>query len=289
MPAVPDRSAAGEAGGAPVKIICWNIGRRHAAWRCLLEMDADLALLQEAGEPPPDVAERVEADPGPWRTPGSDGNRPWRAAVAQLSDRVEVEWIESKSLTDAEWKELGVSRPGSLAAAHVKPQHGEPFIVVSLYALWESPHSSTDSSWGFVDASAHRLISDLSRFIGAQRGHRVIAAGDLNTARDNPAWGPYWAARDRTVFDRMEALGLPCVGPEAPHGRQADPWPDALPRDSKNVPTYHHNKQTPAEATIQGDFVFASWGMMDSVQVRALNDPEQWGPSDHCRVEIEVS
>ena len=29
--------------------------------------------------------------------------------------------------------------------------------------------------------------------------------------------------------------------------------------------------------------------MADSVSVRALNEPEQWGPSDHCRLEIEVS
>ncbi len=25
------------------------------------------------------------------------------------------------------------------------------------------------------------------------------------------------------------------------------------------------------------------------VQVRALNGPEEWGPSDHCRVEIVVA
>ncbi len=62
-----------------------------------------------------------------------------------------------------------------------------------------------------------------------------------------------------------------------------------MPLESKNVPTFHHNKQTPATATRQLDFVFASQGMSDSVRVRALNDPEQWGPSDHCRVEIEVS
>ena len=207
----------------------------------------------------------------------------------KLSDRVEVDWIEARSLVEAGWDGLAASRPGSLAAARVKPRNGEPFVVVSLYALWEGPHSSTDSSWEFVDASAHRLISDLSRFIGVQRGHRVLAAGDINTGRGSMAYGPYWAARDQTVFDRMEALGLPCVSPEAPHGRQAEPWPDGLPRESKNVPTYYHARQTPAEATIQGDFVFASRGMSSSVRVRALNDPEQWGPSDHCRVEIEVS
>ena len=91
------------------------------------------------------------------------------------------------------------------------------------------------------------------------------------------------------MFDRLEALGLTFVGPQAPRGRQAEPWPDELPPESKNVPTFHHSGQTPATATRQLDFVFASQGMTDSVAVRALNEPEEWGPSDHCRVEIEVS
>ena len=272
-----------------MKILSWNIAHRHEPWRWLLDTDADLALLQEAGEPPSDVAERICADSAPWRTPGAEGGRPWRAAVVKLSDRVEVDWIDAQSLVKAGWDGLAASRPGSLSAARVTPAEGEPFVAVSLYALWEGPHASTGSRWIFADASAHRLISDLSRFIGTQREHRIVAAGDLNIARDYPAWGPYWAAREATVFARMEALGLTCVGPQAPHGRQAEPWPDGLPRESKNVPTFHHNRQTPARATIQGDFVFASRWMSSSVRVRALNDPEQWGPSDHCRVEIEVS
>ena len=44
-------------------IISWNMQRKHDSWRCLLDMDIDLALLQEAGKPPPDVAERIQADP----------------------------------------------------------------------------------------------------------------------------------------------------------------------------------------------------------------------------------
>jgi hypothetical protein len=34
--------------------------------------------------------------------------------------------------------------------------------------------------------------------------------------------------------------------------------------------------------------VFASVGLAEHVRVRALNEPDHWGPSDHCRVEIEV-
>ena len=36
------------------------------------------------------------------------------------------------------------------------------------------------------------------------------------------------------------------------------------------------------------NYVFASRGLADSLTVRALNRPEEWGPSDHCRIEIEL-
>ena len=134
------------------------------------------------------------------------------------------------------------------------PRQGDPFVAVSLYAVWEGPHSSTGNQYIFADASAHRLISDLSRFIGSDRKRGILAAGDLNILHGHGEHGSgYWAARYQTVFDRMEALGLTFAGPQAPDGRQADPWPAELPLESKNVPTFHHNRQTPARATIQGD------------------------------------
>jgi len=38
----------------------------------------------------------------------------------------------------------------------------------------------------------------------------------------------------------------------------------------------------------QLDFVFASKALAEDVSVKALNYPEEWGPSDHCRVVIET-
>ena len=74
----------------------------------------------------------------------------------------------------------------------------------------------------------------------------------------------------------------------APHGRQADPWPGWLPRESKNVPTFRRIWTSPADAEAKLDYVFASKGMVDAVRVSALNYPDEWGPSDHCRVVIKV-
>ena len=201
-----------------------------------------------------------------------------------------MKWIDAKPIAHARDGELAVSRLGTIAAAHVMLPGHEPFVCVSMYSLWERPHESADSSWSYADAAAHRVVSDLSQFIGRESGHRVIAAGDLNVLHGHGEHGStYWSRRYETVFARMRALGLRLVGPQAPNGRQADPWPDELPRNSLNVPTYHTNRQTPSTATRQLDFVFASSGLGDSLTVRALNAPQQWGPSDHCQLEIELT
>ena len=48
----------------PTTVVSWNIAKSHEPWRQLLQMGADIALLQEAGPVPPDVA--GEVDTAPW-------------------------------------------------------------------------------------------------------------------------------------------------------------------------------------------------------------------------------
>jgi exonuclease III len=140
------------------------------------------------------------------------------------------------------------------------------------------------------DASVHRLISDLSIFATKKSRQSLLVAGDLNVLYGHGEGGDaYWATRYETVFARMAALGLKFVGPQAPRGRRADPWPDELPRMSNNVPTYYAKHQTPATCTRQLDFVFASARLAERINVTALNEPDEWGPSDHCRVAIQVT
>ena len=269
-----------------LKIICWNIARCHAAWRCLPDSGVDLALLQEAGAPPEDVADRIDVDPEPFRD-GED-RAISRTAVARLSDRATIEWLNPTPIAEAQAGDFVVSQPGCISAAIVTAPDMEPITVVSICAAYDKPHRSTSRmSWDITDASVHRVLSDLSLLVGKQRGHRIIAAGDL-TVLYGYGENDYWKRRYDTVFDRMEAIGLLLVGPQYPGGRQAEPWPTELPPGSLNVPTYYHSRQTPATATRQLDFVFASESLVDAITVRALNSPEAWGPSDHCRVLIEV-
>ena len=279
-----------------MKIISWNMAHRHDSWRSLLEMDIDLALLQEAGKPPPDVVERIETDPAievdaaPWETMIVSGRARFRTAIVKLSNRIEVDWIETKSIDAAQSGDLAVSSPGTFAATSVIPPSGRPLVFVSMYAQWVKTHVRAGyRPFEFADGSAHHVVSDLSALIAKEEGHRVVAAGDLNILRGYGEHGDdYWAARYKSVFDRMEIMGLPCVGPDYPNSRQADPWPDELPPGSRNVPTFHHSRQSPQMATRQLDYVFASTTLLDTLTVRALNGPEEWGPSDHCRIGIEL-
>lgn len=70
-----------------VKLISWNIAHREDAWRQLSDSDADIALLQEAAEPPTDIAGKFDINPAPWCTAGAGLNRPWRTAIVRLSTR----------------------------------------------------------------------------------------------------------------------------------------------------------------------------------------------------------
>ena len=202
-----------------VKLIAWNIARRDDAWRLLADSDADIALLQEAGEPPADVAAKIKVDDAPWQT---GPHRMWRTAVVKLSDRAEVKWFDAKPLADACGSELGVSLPGTLAAAIIKTSSRKSFIAVSAYGAWEKPHCITEEDFIYADASVHRLISDLSVFIGKKSRRDMLIAGDFNILHGHGEHGDtYWAGRYETVFSRMESLGFKFVGPQAPHGRQA--------------------------------------------------------------------
>lgn len=135
-----------------VRMVCWNVAKRHESWRALRAMEQiDVALLQETRPPPDDVDfSRDDIDPEEWPR----GNR-GRTAVVRLNRRVEVEFFEKDSYAKSDHL--------CIAAARVIPPHREPF-----------------------------------------------------------------------------------------------------------------------------DYVFASRSMVGSVRVRALNEPDEWGPSDHCRLLIEV-
>ena len=221
-------------------VVSWNIGLRDAPMRTLRGSGYDVALLQET-RLPEDTWEREHYDRG--------------TAVLGLSARVKL--LKLRSIPQGRRPgrdEVAVSAPGTIAAAHIIPETGEPFIAVSLYARWERPHPLTPSSWGvgYSDAMAHRAISDLSAFIGHEdpTKHRLLVAGDFNLIHGATDTNPLaLPERDRSVFERLDALGLKFMGPQHPNGRSADPTPQGLAPNTRNVPTYYTSHQKPRDSS----------------------------------------
>lgn len=214
-------------------------------------------------------------------------------AVVRLSKKVEIDWfVQVSPISETRCDQFAVSGIGTVAAARVRPPDTAPFLVVSMYARWKRPHPCVKSKFkiGYADGSAHRIISDLFAFIGAvdASSHRILAAGDLNTiygAED----GSGFKVRDDTIWDRMDAFGLEFLGPQAPNGRQAEPRPDFMPAETRNVVTFGTKApKEPEKADRQLDYVFASRGFHENIRTRALNSVDCWGASDHCRLLIEV-
>lgn len=280
--------------GGTIKVVSWNIAKRDDPWCELAAMaergEADVALLQEAGSPPGDLRRRMRyEDDVFWDRSFFDR---W-PLVVQLSDRVELEWFRQvPPWSELDEQEIGASGIGTMACARVslpdKPE--EAFIAVSMYARWMRAHPSAGKRPGIhADLSAHRILSDLSTFIDHANPsrHRILAAGDLNLCYTTTEITSFFR-RERTVWDRFEALGLEFLGPQLPNGRPSPSPQPGVPDDTRNVPTYHTQRQAPAQANRQLDYAFASRGFHDRVSVRALNEIDEWGPSDHCRLLIEI-
>ena len=252
--------------------------------------EADVAMLQEAGSPPEGVSGRVEYDDHDIQHRSQYDRWP---LIVRLSDRVKVEWLrQDEPKFNLDKRSIGISGIGTIAGAKISPrdQPQNAFLAFSMYARWMRVHPTTGASWIYSDSSAHRILSDISTFIdhASPEKQKILAAGDMNMffgAIGNEKSVP---EREQTVWNRFSALGLEFLGPQLPHGRPAATKQPDIPTTTRNVPTFHTTKQSPAEANRQLDYAFASRGFHRSINVRALNKVEEWGPSDHCRLMIEV-
>lgn len=263
-----------------VRVVVWNINRSEQALEELLSMDADVALLQEVHvggwERLARVGNGVEVSPHepwlPWERTAYDR---W-PLVVKLSDRVRVDWFRNRG--PAHWpsaNQLPVSGIGTIAVASVAPVEAhDTFIAASMYARLRQPHPTVgDREWIHSDGSMHRIISELSVFISPRDGatHRILTAGDLNMrllGRSRPD------GRVESILARLEALGLEYIGPQTAEGEP--------------VPTFYKRSEEASTASRPLDHAFASRGFHEGMVVGAMNGADEWGPSDHCRITIDI-
>ena len=156
-----------------LRIWSWNVNGRHL-WDRLAVSEVDVALLQEA--PVPSGLWEGKVVPHPATGWGTAGGSKWRrTAVVAVSEKTSLVPRPLTSLEEGAPGALLVSRRGTLAAADVVVD-GERITLVSMYAVWEGHRPGPI----YADASAHRLLSDLSGIVNDARSHRIVAAGDLN-------------------------------------------------------------------------------------------------------------
>ena len=260
-----------------IKVVSWNINKQNAPWAVLEKMgeegEAHVALLQETGNPPTTKEWPLQEEEKLfWDANLCDR----RCRVVALSDCVEVEHFRQVPPgIGVGPDEVGVSGIGTIAVARVIPKRvpADAFIAVSMYAQWNKLNPEAGKKWNISDASAHR----------------ILAAGDLNMFYGATGTSLSMPERERTVWKRFKRLGMEFLGPQLPNGRPASlPQPD-VPAITCNVPTYQTSHQSKEEANRQLDYAFAFKGFHERVKVRALNKVREWGPSDHCRLLIEVS
>ena len=265
-------------------------------------MGADIAFLQEAGQPPsgldPSIKLGCQARWEPWKK----RHYGWFihvAAVARLSDRVELDWFKRVLPSkEPEYDEIPVSGMGTVAAARVRERDSdrEPFFAVSMSTEWLTPHPSTGSKWG----SAIRTPRPIGSFRTCPRSsgtktHRLTASWRRATSTSSTArWTPT-RTRSRPGTARSSSGCVRWASNSWGRGTRRD---GALnqrrrvccrtPRMSRLFIPVHTGEPPAKSAWNQLDYVFASKGFHESVIVRAMNGVDEWGPSDHCRLLIEI-
>ena len=123
-----------------IRLVSWNIGKRTDPLALPGEDggargQADVALLQEAGNPPDSLEYSLRYEDGAFRDRSCYDRWP---LIVQLSNRVEVEWFRQvPPWSDVGASEFGVSDIATIAAARVTPRSRPQgaFIAVSMYAV----------------------------------------------------------------------------------------------------------------------------------------------------------
>ena len=182
--------------------------------------------------------------------PGPWIHRGWKGAkaVVGLSERFTIERVPVADIIDSAGPHPAIDSPARLAVAIVNLWSGERLGLVSVEAAKAS--GSAERVPAMIGEIQDHCGADLSWIVGA----------DLTT----------WWDSDCPVFDDMRRRGMPLMGPYSP--------------------TFYSKLllQRPADARLQLDYVFASRAIADRLRIRALNQPAEWGPSDHCRIVIDL-
>lgn len=275
-----------------MRVVSWNLNRatwnsrrrcatgdEHArrAWTEIAELGADVALVQEAPPPPPDLERPATGtipagvEPEDWRSlPGP--RRWWSTAIASWD-------LPVAPIEDEARHPLAVTHKGAYAAGFV-PWRGGRLIVVSVYALWDYDWIHKDGGKPvYSETSLHRTLSDLTPILDVHRnGLSVVIGGDLNASTQfgEPARSAY-----RVVHDRLSSLGLQNISV-----RPADDVLDGCPCVDDPC---RHIRSLEGTRPFQDDYIYASADVAATARLMPVERTEGMEfVSDHFPVVIET-
>ena len=136
----------------------------------------------------------------PYARPGAGLNRPWKAAVVKLSDRVQVEWIEGESMTEGEWDGFCISRPGGLhdwiSGIFARPcmgYGGKPMTIQRDVALYFARQLRAARAQVQADAEGYVAVAiaieQLGAALGAKDGMAKAERCIINALSLSSDWG----------------------------------------------------------------------------------------------------
>ncbi|MCY3558126.1 MAG: hypothetical protein OXH13_05730 [Chloroflexi bacterium] len=255
-----------------MKIISWNMQNKKDSWRFLVDrhQEFDFAFVGEACVPP--LGAKRDADAAGWNIPyetwdlqPGERRRQYRQEVLGIRQGWSIERLDRHEVVEA-------------AEPPLPSNHDRIFRRWHRVAIV----SNADEQYCLICVvSGHGQAQSLPLLIGGVRatlkrqGYSAamptIVAGDLTTSEH---YSP-------EMFARMSEIGLPWAGPCGANYIHV-------------VGRKRHQRETPETAHRRLNHVFVSAELADRATVTALNDPDEdsdafWGPSDHCRISIEVS
>jgi exonuclease III len=238
------------------RVVTWNLNHAFrsadaSAWEYLTSLQPDIALLQEARQPPfKGSIGSIIPDRGSWGT--------WIVPFGRVH------------LSPIPWVNLGETRPGGyLEASHpgaycVAEARLPSRRIVTVASVYGMLAFRARNGRRYAVTTVHRTLSDLTPILDVKRSKKpVILAGDLNVT---PQIREPDTAAHEAVIQRIKAFGLT----------------DHLGETHKGfVRTYINHK-----LDWQDDWVFASPALI-CVRCEPENTGQAWALSDHCPVIAE--
>jgi exodeoxyribonuclease-3 len=259
-----------------VKIVSWNVRRARegsAVWEYLLEMDPDIAFLQEVGGFPKAVQDRFNVL---RRHAVTKTGNPQKFSTAVISRFPIAGEISLRS--DREWVgEQADFFKGNLVGAKLIGPDQKPIYVVSVYTpAWPVPKEK----WSGIDVSRLKLAAnpdiwcteilwDLLQCTMPILGGQWIVGGDFNSSEtfDFRAEGD---RGNREIMARMSRLGF-IETLRAHHGRL--------------VPTFRNLRE--GRIVHQSDHLYVSAPLSDRLVSCEVGSEERvfgQGLSDHLPI-----